>query len=92
MNRKHKRRKKKRLTEKMHKKRKGKCFYCGRKTLLGSQFAGNPRQATFDHVKPLSGGGYDKAKNGVLACRACNGAKGSLSVGVFIRRLRGESA
>jgi 5-methylcytosine-specific restriction endonuclease McrA len=51
------------------------CAYCGKRL--------SRQTATFDHVKPLSGGGYDKTKNGAIACRQCNGAKGSKSVEQF---------
>jgi 5-methylcytosine-specific restriction endonuclease McrA len=56
--------------------RKAPCKYCG-KTLT-------PETATFDHVRPLSQGGYHKAKNGALACYSCNQAKGSKSIGEFL--------
>jgi 5-methylcytosine-specific restriction endonuclease McrA len=51
------------------------CSYCGAKLTLD--------QATFDHVKALSQGGYDKRKNGAIACRQCNAKKGAMSVDLF---------
>jgi len=52
------------------------CFYCKKNILR--------RDATFDHKKPLSAGGYDKGKNGVISCLTCNQAKGSMTVEQFI--------
>ncbi len=39
---------------------------------------GNPRRASWDHIKPKSSGGKD-ARNVLLACSACNTARGSRS-------------
>lgn len=47
------------------------CAYCGRR--LGRS------EITADHVKPLSGGGYDKLRNIVPACGPCNSEKGSMT-------------
>lgn len=52
------------------------CYYCGRTLTLDT--------ATFDHVIPRSDGGYDKKKNGVIACGYCNNKKGSMSVSEFL--------
>jgi 5-methylcytosine-specific restriction endonuclease McrA len=52
------------------------CAYCG-KALTASE-------ATFDHVKALSQGGYDKTKNGAIACGPCNRRKGSMSREAFL--------
>lgn len=57
------------------------CAYCGRVL--------QRHQATFDHVRALSQGGYDKTRNGAIACGACNNAKGSLSREEFLK-LRGK--
>lgn len=46
------------------------CAWCGTKM--------NRSQATFDHVMPLSKGGYDKGKNGAISCLSCNSRKGSM--------------
>jgi 5-methylcytosine-specific restriction endonuclease McrA len=54
------------------------CAYCNRRL--------SAKQATVDHVKPKSAGGYDKRKNYALACRSCNHAKGSLTVAEFLKR------
>ena len=49
------------------------CAYCGVET----GFTGNsPRRATVDHVVPKSKGGLDHLSNCVVACAACNAAKG----------------
>lgn len=45
------------------------CHYCGR--LLGL------RSATIEHVVPRAWGGQSMLRNVVLACRDCNGARGS---------------
>jgi len=55
------------------------CVYCGKKDLLKDPTGKKqPKNlATIDHVKPLSKGGsrYDES-NLVVACYACNQAKG----------------
>jgi 5-methylcytosine-specific restriction endonuclease McrA len=43
------------------------CLYCGQ------QFPA--RELSRDHVKPLSGGGFDDWKNVVTACKRCNNHK-----------------
>lgn len=54
------------------------CVYCGQKD-LEMDTEGHPpsKQATIDHVFPLSKGGekYDE-KNLVVSCRVCNEKKG----------------
>lgn len=47
---------------------------------------------TTDHVKPLSSRGYDKRKNVVACCYACNQAKGRLSADEFRKTLRQKNA
>jgi 5-methylcytosine-specific restriction endonuclease McrA len=54
------------------------CEYCGRTLTM--------QTATFDHVTPVSKGGYTKKKNGALACRTCNQMKGSLNKGEFFQK------
>lgn len=56
------------------------CYYCGKKLSRAT--------ATFDHVRPLSKGGYDKLKNGVLACARCNTLKSDTEAGTFIEKMR----
>lgn len=53
------------------------CKYCGKALTID--------QATFDHVKALSQGGYDKTRNGAIACASCNSRKGSMSVDAFMK-------
>lgn len=56
------------------------CRYCGRAVLLRWPIRGRPGRAddlTLDHVVPLARGGSSKRDNLVVACRACNAAKGS---------------
>lgn len=53
------------------------CAYCGK----GFQ---NLNQITLDHIQPKSEGGSSRKANLNLACRACNEAKGSMSVEEFI--------
>ncbi len=50
-----------------------KCAYCGATEDL-----------TIDHIRPRSKGGETNASNCVTACRACNQAKGSLSINEFL--------
>lgn len=47
------------------------CYYCERATAKD--------QATMDHVVPLSQGGKSTPGNIVVACKACNTAKGGLT-------------
>ncbi len=55
------------------------CAYCGKRLTLST--------ATFDHVKALSQGGYDKTRNGAIACSACNSRKGSMGRDEFVKAL-----
>jgi hypothetical protein len=63
------------------------CAYCAQPLSLAA--------ATFDHIIPLSKGGYNKATNGAIACAPCNSEKGSMSVEEYLAfraaRDRGES-
>jgi 5-methylcytosine-specific restriction endonuclease McrA len=72
-----KRTKNKKKIEKMFQGKKMRpCVYCGKSLTL--------KTATFDHVKPLSAGGYDRNSNGAIACESCNNAKGSMTKGEFM--------
>lgn len=53
------------------------CAYCGKRLTL--------QTATFDHVKAFSQGGYDKTKNGAIACRPCNRRKGAMTREQFLK-------
>jgi hypothetical protein len=60
----------------LFKRQKGRCKYC--------KCAMDRSSATVDHVVPLSQGGRNSRSNVVLACRACNAAKGSMSAADFM--------
>jgi 5-methylcytosine-specific restriction endonuclease McrA len=47
------------------------CHYCNKLLTFD--------EATIDHLKPLSKGGYDRRRNKRIACRPCNEAKGAMS-------------
>jgi 5-methylcytosine-specific restriction endonuclease McrA len=51
------------------------CHYCGCPTI--ELMEGHPRRRTLDHVIPQKFGGTDTLDNLVLACSACNSAKGA---------------
>lgn len=70
------------ILEKLWRRQKGCCKYCGRGTALRAGER-DPLGATVDHVVPRAGGGANDAANRVMACRACNGAKGSMDVVAF---------
>jgi 5-methylcytosine-specific restriction endonuclease McrA len=56
----------------------GACSYCGVPVRrLAKGLHGAPDLATLDHVQPRSQGGRLSLDNLVLACRACNNARGT---------------
>ena len=57
-----------------------KCQYCGKGISL--------RNATRDHVIPLSKGGPNTLDNIVASCKACNGLKDNMSLHVFEEKYR----
>jgi 5-methylcytosine-specific restriction endonuclease McrA len=62
----------------------GRCVYCAvpvRPRAKGLHRA--PDLATLDHVIPRSRGGRTVAENLVLACHACNNARGTMTVESF---------
>jgi len=61
------------------------CYYCRVPFVKSSrrQTSALARQATLDHLTPLSRGGRDTFENTVAACHACNQAKGSLTEAEF---------
>ena len=59
------------------------CYYCGRSILADAQI---------EHLEPLSRGGSNGFANIMLACAACNSAKGVLSERQFWKRLQKELA
>lgn len=61
------------------------CEYCGKPLTKDT--------ATIDHVRQLAAGGYDRLRKCVIACKACNIAKGAMSRDEFVRVLDfGEAA
>jgi len=57
---------------------KRKCYYCGCRMSLGVSHDGRQaaNAATFEHIVPLSKGGTWASENLVIACHACNNARG----------------
>jgi len=67
----------------------GKCFYCGRETVLRTP---NPRRlpdnlATVDHVIPTVDGGDTTWDNVVNSCRRCNMRKGRMTLDAFLAQI-----
>lgn len=52
------------------------CYYCEKKI--------SDKEATMDHIVPLSRGGKSNHGNIVVACKACNTAKGDLTAAEFL--------
>lgn len=46
------------------------------------------KEATVDHIKPVSAGGLDDPTNYAIACEACNARKGNLNYHVHKMLLR----
>ena len=44
-------------------------------------------EATLDHIKPLSSGGYNRLKNYAVSCQSCNQKKGSMTREQFLNLL-----
>lgn len=65
------------------------CHYCGVLTVQRTAIATDPNlDRTVDHKVPVDRGGKDEFDNLVLACRACNSAKGTLPYEVFLAQRR----
>lgn len=65
------------------------CHYCGQRTVVRTAIASDAScDRTVDHKEPVDRGGKDELDNLVLACRACNSAKGTLPYTVFIAQHR----
>jgi len=58
----------------------GRCFYCYKPLKTG----------TLEHIRPQCKGGTDNDNNLSVACRACNNAKGSMSVGLFRKFIKSD--
>lgn len=66
----------------IYQKTNGRCFYCGRELIFGTQDNPSPINGyTVDHMMP----GDDHPSNKVPACRSCNAAKGNKTVEGFRR-------
>jgi hypothetical protein len=69
----------------------GTCFYCNTEMYLMENSTKKYRKkhrstlATFDHINLNSNGGTYAYANGVCACFKCNGMRGNLEQGLFIR-------
>jgi 5-methylcytosine-specific restriction endonuclease McrA len=62
----------------------GRCVYCGVETRrLRKGVSRAADLATLDHVVPRSTGGPLRADNLVLACQACNNARGVMDAEAF---------
>ncbi|MDQ4136414.1 MAG: HNH endonuclease [Pseudomonadota bacterium] len=62
----------------------GRCVYCGVPVLRRRRGLHRASDlATLDHVVPKSQGGALTADNVVLACQACNNARGTLDAAAF---------
>lgn len=62
----------------------GCCVYCGIATYrLQKGLSRSPNLATLDHVVPRSMGGPLTQENLVLACQACNNARGVMEADAF---------
>lgn len=66
------------LREHLWGKQGGRCYYCPCRMTMPRSGPGSlrPSDATMDHMRPRSAGGRDTPDNLVLACYACNQAKG----------------
>jgi CRISPR/Cas system Type II protein with McrA/HNH and RuvC-like nuclease domain len=62
------------------------CHYCGcaiHREPMRVNSIKKPRQATVDHMHPLSKGGSDSVQNMVLACSVCNNEKADMDYFAF---------
>lgn len=60
------------------------CHYCGRRVWRWGEASTSPKRAIGEHRVPISRGGRDIVKNIVIACRACDVAKGPLTEQEFL--------
>lgn len=73
------------LRNRLHALQNGKCCYCGVKLVMprGIRWARNEANhrhaATFEHLRRKADGGNDRLDNLALACRKCNGSRGTMS-------------
>lgn len=66
------------------------CHWCG--VAMEFDNVKSPQSATVDHLVPVSRGGSNRVKNTVLACRACNNARGDMPWKVWVRAVRRSAA
>lgn len=64
------------------------CHYCGCE--LNFTDPASPQYRTLDHKHPLSKGGKNRYYNVVLACHACNIAKGNMVYREFVELKRAK--
>lgn len=64
------------IRKKLMSKQGNKCYICGKDMLLETNNNNWYRQATIDHVIPLSKGGSNSIGNYAMACTLCNHLKG----------------
>ena len=75
--------------EAIHARDGGLCVYCGVRTVRRPGLHRAADLATLDHVVPKSKGGPLTPANVVLACRACNNARGTEDAEAFRARRTG---
>jgi hypothetical protein len=77
----------------LHKRQKGKCYYCHREMLLNQSLYDHPKRAcTVDHKVPRARGGARGGDNIVGACGECNTLKGCLTDREFMAVLESAGA
>jgi CRISPR/Cas system Type II protein with McrA/HNH and RuvC-like nuclease domain len=79
--------KRKKRRERLFTKYKGKCFYCGARTIYNECELNSSNQhllATIDHIVPVDKGGKSGLYNCVLSCIRCNMAKTNLDLEDFL--------
>lgn len=59
------------------------CHYCGVEASV-TNARSHPRHLEKDHLIPVSRGGSDAIENVVVACRACNMDKGTMTVDEYV--------
>ena len=66
------------LKRKLSEQQNHRCCYCGRQTRMDVPIS-HPLLATFEHVQRRADNGSDDESNLVIACRECNGLRGTTS-------------
>jgi 5-methylcytosine-specific restriction endonuclease McrA len=66
------------------------CYYCGERVYYNPKRRNGPRSATIDHIIPrANGGALGPTVNGVVACRRCNGERGTKDARIFLLEMQG---